>query len=87
MSRELSVLRGDSRAPTKTSLPKYNKNKQVSFLLTKLAASIPEWLGVVVTRVHTVGRWIDAGQLMLVEMQILCWLLLQYLVGFCFTER
>lgn len=64
-----------------------SKAKQVFFLLTKLAASIPEGLGVVVAGVNTVRGWVDAGQLMLVETQILGWLLLQDLMGFCFTER
>lgn len=55
--------------------------------LTELAASIPEGLGVVVAGVHPVGGGVDAGQLVLVEAQVLGWLLLQDLVGFGFTER
>lgn len=65
--RTRSILRGDSSVPIKTSLLEQNKNKQVFFLLTKLASSIPEWLGIVVARVYTIRRWVDAGQLMLVE--------------------
>jgi hypothetical protein len=53
---------------------------------THLTASIPEGLRVVVAGVHSVGGGVDTGELVLVEAQVLCWLLLQDLVGLSLTE-
>lgn len=49
---------------------------------TKLAASAPEGLGVEVGGIHTIRRRVDAGELLLVELNEGCSFLLHHLVGF-----
>lgn len=53
---------------------------------TKLAAGVPEGLGVEVGGVHAVGGRVDAGELLLVEVDEGCGFLLHHLVGFGLTE-
>lgn len=53
---------------------------------THLAASVPEGLRIVVAGVDAVGGGVYAGELVLVETQVLGRLLLQDLMGLGFTE-
>lgn len=55
-------------------------------LLTQLAASVPEGLRVEVGGVDTVGRRVDPGQLLLVELDEGRGFLLHHLVSFGLTE-
>lgn len=54
---------------------------------TKLAAGVPEGLGVEVGGVHPVGGRVNAGKLLLVKVDEGCGLLLHHLVGFGLAER
>lgn len=53
---------------------------------TKLAAGIPEGLGVEVGGVHAVRGRVDPGELLLVKVDERCGFLLHHLVGFGLTE-
>lgn len=55
-------------------------------LLTQLAAGVPEGLRVEVGGVDAVGRRVDPGQLLLVEVDEGRGFLLHHLVGFGLTE-
>lgn len=57
-----------------------------SWAHTKLAAGIPEWLGVEVGGVHAVRGRVDPGELLLVKVDERCGFLLHHLVGFGLTE-
>lgn len=57
------------------------------WVLTKLAASVPEGLGVEVRGVHAIRRRVDAGELSLVEVDERRGFPLHHLVRFGLTER